>query len=62
MASYKISREHRKFLKEIGRKGGFARAKRLTSQERREIASKAGSAPKKRARQRERNKPEMVNT
>jgi general stress protein YciG len=33
-----------KYLSEIGRKGGQSRAKRLTPEERREIAKKAGKA------------------
>jgi general stress protein YciG len=33
-----------KYLSEIGRKGGHARAKRLTPEVRKEIAKKAGTA------------------
>jgi len=33
-----------KYLSEIGRKGAYARAKRLTPEQRKEIAKKAGKA------------------
>jgi hypothetical protein len=33
-----------KYMSEMGRKGALARAKRLTAEERREIARKAGTA------------------
>jgi hypothetical protein len=36
-----------KYLSEIGRKGGYARAKRLTAEQRKEIATKASKAAAK---------------
>jgi hypothetical protein len=48
MAEFPKTRAMRKYMAEIGRNGGLARAKRLTSDQRKQIASKAGSAPKRR--------------
>ena len=46
-----------KYMSEMGRKGAIARAKRLTPEQRREIAKKAGKASGKSRRAKAKRKP-----
>jgi hypothetical protein len=47
MAEFPKTRAMRKYMAEIGRNGGIARAKRLTPKQRSDIARIAGKAPKR---------------